>query len=327
MRADQRMRAAINRVRRAVIGRVDHEPVVIVEGHGPAAAARVRGAAKRWLKTAAAFVATFAVFGLIYGASVAWRERVVLPLDPPGAATPESGSKAIAVAALLLSIERIDPAQEEWFTPQSRQRRAAQFQHGAAEAVSAFIEVVDRRRPGRDKDLTLALATLSGDGDLGPAARATARDALRRVNARIGHKGPPVDRGQRMIAALARAAAAGVGAQQRALAEAAKTGHVDAAAETAFYRARGYVYAWRLLIGAYSEDLDPRREARINGQVQAALAALAGPALFEPAVLMTPPLGKDGPIVELAARLDAALPPLRILAERADDDGLRDSGR
>ena len=322
MRADQRLRAAINRVRRAMIGRADHEPLVILEG----GASRVRQAATRWLKTAAGFVATLALFGLVYGVSVAWRERVVLPLDPPAAATPESGSKAIAVAAMLLTLDRIDPAQEEWFTPRSRQRRAAQFQFGAAAAVASFIEVVDRRRPGRDKDLALALATLAADTDLGGSSRATARDALRRLNARVGHKGPPVDRGQRMIAALARAAAAGVTAHQRAVA-AAQTGRVDETAEATFYRARGYVYAWRLLIAAYSDDLAPRREAKINSQVRSALAALATSAMYEPVILMAPPLGKGGPLTELSGRLSACLPALQSLADRADDDGLRDAQR
>src|SRR5262249_6469251 len=115
MQADQKIRAWINRARRAIIGKADHEPVVEIEGAPRVSptAMRVRQAAGRWLRTIAAFVCTLAVFGLVYGASLAWRERVVLPLDPPAAAAPETGSKAIAAAAMLLALDRIDPAHED----------------------------------------------------------------------------------------------------------------------------------------------------------------------------------------------------------------------
>lgn len=321
MQADQQIRAWINRARRAVIGKADHEPVVEIEGapRGSRTAARVRVVAGRWARTAAAFVATLALFGLVYGASVAWRERVVMPLDPPPAAAPETGAKAVAAAAMLLALDRIDPAHETWFTPESRGRRAQEMQAGAAEAVASFIEVVERRRPGRDKDLSLAAAALAQEADR--QAYAEAREALRRFNTRAGRKGPSTDRGQRALAALARAAEAGVAGHQRALEamlKTAKGGPLTNDAEAEFYRVRGYLYAWRILIGAYGEDLPPKRRARMNGQIEAARAALAAGADFEPMFLVTPFVGKGGPLEILTRKVSGAGPVLHALADAAE---------
>jgi hypothetical protein len=279
--------------------------------------------ASSWLRTAAAFVATLAVFGLIYGASVAWRERLMIPLDPPAPALPEAGSQAIVAAAQMLSLGNIDPAREAWFTPPARTRRAAAFQAGAADAVAAFTEVADRSRRGRDPDFDLALAALSDPNTDVQTRHAIARDALRRVNAR-GDRRAPMDQSARTLAALARAAAAQMRVHERALAEVAlddDPGHLSRAAEEAFYRARGNAYAWRAMLGAFSADMKEEQRQDLLLAIETARTALAQVADFEPAVLVNPLFGGERPLPKLTRRLAAVDMPLEALNAAASGEG------
>ena len=323
MQLSQKVRRWFYRARRAMFGSgADHEPIVEVEGAARRVQSPVRYALAHWARSGIAFIATLFVLGVLYGVSVAWRERVSLPPDLTESATgPASGSHAIAAAAALLSLDSADSQRNAWFAPLARKARLAAFQDGAAEAVAAFVEVVERRRRGQDKDLALAASELAQEGPAPAAHYAAARDALRRFNVRAGHGGPPVDRGQRAMAALARAASASAAAHDHALhvfSDEPSPGAINGDARAEFYRARGQAYAWRALLGAYEEDLPPERRTQLAQPLAAARAGLASPAAFEPLVLATPLIGKKTPLTSLAERIAASDGPLQTLAAAAD---------
>ncbi len=319
------LRRLANRVRRVVIGSVDHRPVVEIEGAAPHAR---RGPApnrslRRFFKAAAAFAFTLAALGAGLGAFVAVHSRAHLALDAPSAPAPAEGASAMAVAAALLTLEAelAGGGEDALFLPTERRRRAGDFQAGAAEAVAAFVEVADRGLPGRDQDLASAGQLLLSQG----SSKEEAAEALKRFNARAAAAaGPAMRRDGETFAALARAALAGARAHAAALGEVARRGGVnpiDPAAVSAFERARGQAFAWRRLLLAYRDDLPAAQAGPLTGELAGAAEALGRAALYEPALLFNgPPDAVFAPNhpARLARGLREAADALQRLSARAE---------
>jgi hypothetical protein len=282
----------------------------------------------RWWRTAVGFAVTVIALGGAYVVFVATQGGVRAALDAPRAAAPGGGSQAVAEAAALLSLRADDLDSGALFLPDRHRRRIELFKEGAAEAVSAFVEVVARRRPP-DSDLDTAAKLLSApaaEQTVAPAVRNdAAREALRRFNARVGAaRGRPAERSAKMLAAMARAAAATCAAHEQAVREAAvlgRFGPADPGAEAAFFRARGAAYAWTRLLTAYGEELPTAIGTPLKPALAEALNPLGVAATFEPRVLFGASPGGVAPnhlermATDLAAaaaaakRLDSAAEP------------------
>lgn len=247
----------------------------------------------RWSRTVIAFAVTVLALGGAYFVFVGTQGGVSAALDAPQTVAPSGGSPAIAEAAALLALRADDLDSGALFLPDRHRNRIDLFKEGAAEAVTAFVEVVARRRPP-DRDLDEAAKLLSApaaEQTVAPAQRVdAARDALRRFNARIGagDRGRPAERSAKMLAAMARAAAATCAAHEQAVREAAvlsRFGPAAPGAEAAFFRARGAAYAWARLLTAYGEELPETVRDTLTPAVADALIPLSVAATFEPRVL------------------------------------------
>jgi hypothetical protein len=281
---------------------------------------------KRWTRTAIAFALTLAAVSALYFIFIATQGGVSADLNAPRPAAPAGGSPAVAMAAGLLSLQSDDLDSGALFLPDRHRRRVSLFQDGATTTVSAFVEVLARRR-ATDRDLDRAAVLLAAPrADL--AAQVTqrrdeAREALRRFNARLGARGPGLERSEAALAALARAAAATCEAHEQAVREAAvrgRFGPADPGAEAAFFRARGAAFAWARLIAAYRDELPERQAARQSAAVAAAIVPLAEAATFEPRVLFNAPRGAVAPnhLERMATDLAAAVAAARRLSAAAD---------
>jgi hypothetical protein len=280
----------------------------------------------RWARTAIAFAITMVVAGGAYVLFVATQGGVNVDLNAPGAEAPRGGSPSVAEAATLLTLRADDFDSGALFLPDRHRRRVALFQEGASETVASFVEVVARRR-ARDKDLDAAAALLIAPQAELPAARVTrgeqARAALVRFNARVGERGPPMERSAKTLAAMARAAAATCAAQEQAVREAAvrgRFGPADPGAEAAFFRARGAAYAWARLLALYGGELPAKVGAPLAPALEEALHPLRVAAEFEPRVLFSASPGGVAPnhLERLATDLAAAVAAARRLDNAAE---------
>ncbi|MEJ0022702.1 MAG: hypothetical protein WDN76_04145 [Alphaproteobacteria bacterium] len=279
---------------------------------------------RRWIKTGAAFVLTLSVIAAAYLLFVATQGRVAANVDAPLPAAPENGAVSIAAAAELLSLPKDALRSGALFLPNRYERRASLFQEGAADAVAGFVETVARRR-ARDRDLDAAATLLAAPliEAPEPADRyASAREALRRYNARATAAKPAVDLSRPALAAAARAAAAACEAHERAVRAAAVAGRFGPAgpdAEAAFFRARGEAFGWARLLSAYEQDLSVKLSEPLHAALDEARRPLVESAEFEPRVLFNAKPGGIAPnhLERMATDLAAAVAAARRLDEVA----------
>jgi hypothetical protein len=210
------------------------------------------------------------------------------------------------------------------FLPNRHERRTALFQEGAAYAVAGFVETVARRR-ARDRDLDTAADLLAAPRIEGPAPAdryASAREALRRYNARATAERPAVDLSAPALAAAARAAAAACAAHEQAVRAAAvadRFGPAGPDAEAAFFRARGEAFGWARLLSAYESDLPIALSEPLRDALAEARRPLVVSAEFEPRVLFNAKPGGIAPnhLERMATDLAAAVAAARRLDEAA----------
>lgn len=279
---------------------------------------------RRWIKTGAAFVLTLSVIVAAYLLLVATQGRVAANVEAPLPAAPANGAASIATAAELLSLKADALQASALFLPNRHERRAALFQEGAADAVAGFVETVARRR-ARDRDLDAAAIVLAAPRFGGPAPAdryVSAREALRRYNARAAEARPAVERSLPALAAAARAAAAACAAHERAVRAAAvadRFGPAGPDAEAAFFRARGEAFAWARLLAAYELDLPGKLAEPLHGAIEDARRPLIVAAEFEPRVLFNAKPGGIAPnhLERMATDLAAAAAAARRLDEAA----------
>lgn len=295
MQIDQFLRRLLWRVRRKMRPGADNEPIFVVEPapviRAPRPVARKLRRRDRWLRTALGFIATFALLATGYAFLVAASSRApldvnfVAPLDPGGA-------RATSAAAALLSLglsEPLSAAEAPLIIPNGRRLRAERIEQGAAEAASAYVDILIAAAPRIDPALTDAREAL----DLGDSG--AARDALVRHNSRVARGRAGSGAGPARVARIAEAAAAACEREAAALMEIAQREQgwmASPQAQAMVSHGRGVAFGWLLLLrGALADAPDVASATVVEASIP--LDALAAAAEHQPLFLFNG--GPDAP--------------------------------
>lgn len=300
MTPNQQLRRWVMRARRAFVGPgADHEPMVEVEAGSaasiPPRARRVKRQSKI-TQFASAFLLTVSLIAIVVAVGSARLAEIRPDWSP--AAEPTTGAPyAIAAAGAALSLVRAEDAYRDGLSlmPGRRKARMRAFQIGAASAVAAFATVTDERRRRSDPDLAAAAAELSAlaaEPDADFSDLQAGRDALARFGDRIANGRARFDPGPEGLAGLALACQAAAIAHTAELAGIVQHGGAwiaTADGEASFFRARGEVYGWRLVLSAYGRDMTPEARARAEPALSELIAASEDAANYQPLFLLNGP--------------------------------------
>jgi hypothetical protein len=225
---------------------------------------------------------------------------------------PEGGSKAVAVAAVLIERE-IDThrwvANDPFFMPGSLLDNMPEYQQGIVAAISRFcLELTDqigrtRGSSQADPDLDRAAGLLRYPGtiwifdfrtSLAPTASSEqqyrqAMEALRRYNERLGQGQAVLEtRADNLLGTLDRIAA-DIGSSSAAIDQqlAAAGFWPDFAADNLFYANKGRLYAYYLLLRALQVDFaNVVRERQLTGAWNQTLESFREAATLQPWVVV-----------------------------------------
>lgn len=289
MQIDQFLRRALWRLRRRVQPGADNEPLVSVEpqrpppSNPPMSPKPPLRRRDRWVRTAVAFITTFALLAAGYAVLVAANSRV--PLDAGFIAPPDpGGDRATSAATALLALDSGDAlagADDLLVIPNGRRLRAERIKAGAASVVAAYVDLLAAAQTPLDPALADALEAVRADD---PAAT---RDALMRFNNRIARGRATSGAGPARVADIAAAAAAACERESAMLNEIAEREQgwmASPMAQAQASHARGVAFGWLLLLRGALADAPDVASATVI-EASAPLDALAAAAETQPLFL------------------------------------------
>lgn len=225
----------------------------------------------------------------------------------------QGGSHAIDMTAALIEREVVLNAwqpNDPWFMPNGLLDNTANFQSGIKDALARFaLELVDQlgRTHGSsraDPDLERAAGLLQFPGDswyldfrqsllpLIPSERQfrAARESLLVYNGRLARKAAVYDRRTDSLAAVLDRIAVDLGSQSGLVDEHLRTGRgwpINAEADDLFYRTKGRLYAYHLLLRELGRDFDGLiRANNLENVWTQVVASLREGSLLQPRIVL-----------------------------------------
>jgi hypothetical protein len=252
MMLGQRFRRLMYRLRRMFAPGVDNTPLVSMEHRAqkPASRQSWRDRVERYLRMAAGFALSIIVLG---GAGLYYLDAASRPeLDPaPTLIVPNNGSQAVAAARYLLTLRAERDAAlgaDRLFSPASLLRRERQMMRSAEAVAADYVAHLPVKHGGGNESLAEARA-LAMSNDPGRVL------ALERVNAAIARGDVKLDTSNAAFRETAARIADQCAKRAQALADA------PADPDAAFHEARGFAFAWLILLRASASDAGELRTA------------------------------------------------------------------
>lgn len=252
MTLSQRFRRFFYRLRRIFAPGVDNTPLVTLEHRSFKLPPRLtwRGRVERYLRMAAGFAISIVFLG---AAAFYYLESAARPeLDvAPTLIVPNGGSQAIAAARYLISMQAERDAAlgaDRLFAPAVLLRREREVTSAAEEVAADYVATFPMNRGARAQSVIEARELVAAQNISGIVA-------LERLNAAVARGEVRLDVSNAAFRVFAARFAEKASERSRALLDNSDS------PELAFHEARGFAYAWLILLRAAAADAGELRTA------------------------------------------------------------------